>query len=388
MKNINSIINVINQCTGCGICSIVCPKKCISVLRNKTGFYQAIVDESKCINCGICQSFCYKYYRHNPIDSIQKVVPLLVAAVWSKDHNLVNLCSSGGFATELSLFYLKKGYKICGVVYDNQTNTCKHTIGKNQSEIINFIGSKYLQSYTIDAFSQFNGNDRYLVFGSPCQIFGLRQFINKNKIDKNFILVDFYCHGIPSYNLWTKYIEYLQINGISKIDSINFVSKKRGWHNRSILINSCSKSEYEKSYKDDIFGIFYSGMYCHNTSCFKCQFRSDYIFSDIRIADFWGSRFKSNQKGVNLLTIYTPSGKNAFDLIHHKLVVKSASISDLKNSKPWRFYRRPIRYKKIMHDLQSNKKLKEIYSTHIKPFLFIERNLHRLQRRMKRFYKY
>jgi len=380
--NINCSNNQVNQCTGCGICAIVCPNKCISIIKNNNGFFEASVDEFNCSNCGLCTKFCYKFFN----DTFENFTPLSVYACWSRDEELLKACSSGGFATILARSYIEKGYNICGVLYDYKNEICKHKIAKQYEDLFEFIGSKYLQSYTFEAFSKFKPNEKYIVFGSPCQILGLRKYIKFKKIENNFILVDFYCHGVPSYNLWEKYIEYLRICGISKINNINFVSKRNGWHNRCILINSNSSTEYFKNYKSDLFGIFYGGMYCHNSPCFRCIFRKDLVCSDIRVSDFWGSRFKSNQKGVNLITINTPAGEKAFSLIQNMLEIKNSSISDLKNSKPWRFYKHPIRYNKVINDLKSDKKLLSIYKKHIKPFLFFTRNLHRFVRIIKRFF--
>lgn len=385
--NIANRKSQINQCTGCGICSVACPQSCISVKRSEGGFFEAFVDESQCSNCGLCVKFCYKFFPFR-VNTNKLPQPLSVHGVWSRDRDLINRCSSGGFATELARSLLKKDYKICGVVYDFKAELCRHTIAEKHSGIDEFIGSKYLQSYTADAFSQFKLNEKYLVFGTPCQMFALRKYIRFKKIEENFILVDFYCHGVPSYNLWKKYAELLKANGVPKIEKINFVSKRNGWHNRSILINEGSDAEYQNSYKSDMFGIFFGGMYCHNSPCFKCIFRMDLVCSDIRIADFWGSRFKSNQTGVSLLTINTDAGKRTFGVIREKLEIVDASVDDLRNSKPWRFYRRPIRYNKIMCDLQSDESLNMIYKRRVKPFLFLERNLHRLNRRMKRLLKF
>lgn len=384
--NISDSKNQTNECTGCGICAVVCPKKCISVRKNNAGFFEASVDETHCINCGLCKKFCYKYMHYSRPYFGRMFSPLSVYGVWSKDKDLVMSCSSGGFATELSRAFFEKGYKICGVAYDYNSAICKHSIAESENTIDEFTGSKYLQSFTVDAFSRFKSNEKYIVFGSPCQIFGIRQYIKFKKIEQNFILIDFYCHGVPSYNLWTKYIGFLKLNGIQKVDNVNFVSKRKGWHDRSILVNKGKDSEYSQSYKNDLFGIFFGGMYCHNAPCFRCIFRKDKCYSDIRIADFWGKRYNKNQSGVNLIAINTTAGETAFGCIRNNMHVEIASNKDLKNSKPWRFYKKPICYSRIKRDLQSNKSLHTIYTNHIKQFLFLERNLHRLNRIFNRLF--
>ena len=46
MKEIlNNVLEVTNGCTGCGVCEISCPKKCIKIKENEEGFYEPNVDE-------------------------------------------------------------------------------------------------------------------------------------------------------------------------------------------------------------------------------------------------------------------------------------------------------------------------------------------------------
>ena len=70
-------------------------------------------------------------------------------------------------------------------------------------------GSKYLQSYSLDALMQIASNDNYVVVGVPCMIASLRRYIKIKKIESNFLLIDFFCHGVPSYTFYWKYLKYL-----------------------------------------------------------------------------------------------------------------------------------------------------------------------------------
>lgn len=74
-----------------------------------------------------------------------------------------------------------------------------------------FSGSKYIQSIPSGIISQFDKQDKYLVVGTPCQIAGLVKYIETKRFDRNkFLLVDFHCHGVPSYIVWDKYVEYVK----------------------------------------------------------------------------------------------------------------------------------------------------------------------------------
>ena len=45
-------------CSGCGVCSLVCPKKCITYEKDVLGSLYARVDDKNCIECGACQKVC------------------------------------------------------------------------------------------------------------------------------------------------------------------------------------------------------------------------------------------------------------------------------------------------------------------------------------------
>lgn len=49
-------------CKGCGLCVNACPKKILTIAKdkiNKKGYSPAeMTDESKCIGCGFCYTMC------------------------------------------------------------------------------------------------------------------------------------------------------------------------------------------------------------------------------------------------------------------------------------------------------------------------------------------
>ena len=51
-------ISYIKNCTGCMLCTSVCPKKCIHKAMNEEGFIYPQVDILECIDCGICYKKC------------------------------------------------------------------------------------------------------------------------------------------------------------------------------------------------------------------------------------------------------------------------------------------------------------------------------------------
>ena len=103
-----------SSCTGCGACVNVCPKNAISISLNKEGFYEASVNEDKCVNCGICQTICYKFISAE-INTVC-MSQCKVAGAHSSNEQTQYTTTSGGIAHEISLWGLRNGYKILGVI--------------------------------------------------------------------------------------------------------------------------------------------------------------------------------------------------------------------------------------------------------------------------------
>lgn len=222
MRNIGEIKN----CYGCGVCATVCGKKIIDIHLNKDGFYEPyIMNENACTNCGLCIDVCS--YAHNDLAS-QNLSTRSYAA-WSNDHSVRRKCSSGGVGFEVGRSLLLQGYKVCGVRYDAERARAEHYIAATIEELIPSIGSKYIQSFTVDGFKAVNRKEKYLVTGTPCQIDSFRRYIRKFKVEDNFVLMDFFCHGVPSMLLWKKYIKEVQ-KQTGDITYVSWRNKITGWH--------------------------------------------------------------------------------------------------------------------------------------------------------------
>ena len=50
MNNTNINPDLCDICSGCGVCTIICTKKAISVKPDSRGFYMPVVDIQQCLN--------------------------------------------------------------------------------------------------------------------------------------------------------------------------------------------------------------------------------------------------------------------------------------------------------------------------------------------------
>lgn len=370
MEKNNITDNSSLHCTGCGVCVISCPVNALNIALNSEGFYIPFLDETKCTNCGLCKKVCYKFLDFDKDQELQVSFKNSdIYASYSKDEEIRKSTSSGGIGYEIARQFINEGYKICGVSYNTAKNIAEHIIiDKSNIENLDRIkGSKYLQSSTIPAFGQLDKTSKYVVFGTPCQIYGLRQYVKLKNIEENFLLVDFFCHGTPTYLLWSKYLKYLEKKfGISDIEKINFRDKKLGWHNFSMNIDS-ENSNYERSLEQDIFLDTFLSNVCLNKPCYECALRLDKVYSDIRLGDFWGTKFKDDRKGISIVTANTEKGKQAIEGLEDKVILDKVKLKDLMDSQPNRFLKKPKVYDKTMELLKSDMEVDKIY----KKVLFI-----------------
>jgi len=296
-----------NSCFGCGVCAVICSHKAISIQLNKKGFYTPFVNNKMCVNCNLCIHICplnNKIVEHDVVSSGY--------ASWSIDDIVRYITSSGGTTFEIIKHVIQKGYKIIGARYNNTKKRVEHFVADNIQEAHETIGSKYLQSYTVDAFSQINSSDKYLIIGTPCQIAAIRLFLKKKNIEDKSILIDFFCHGVPSMFLWNKYLSENKVLQDKSL-TISWRDKSFGWHNSWNITakNSNQYFYYSKTNKKDLFFKFFLGHLCLCDSCYTdCKYKSDKSCADIRVGDFWDTTFDDNDQGVNCVLALSTKGKN------------------------------------------------------------------------------
>ncbi len=319
-------ISTVKNCYGCGVCVIACSKKIIKLVMGKQGFYEPVIkDEAKCTNCGLCMDVCSYYHP----DLVLNLQPLKSFGAWSKEESIRRICSSGGVGFEIGRSLLNKGYKVIGVRYNIEKERAEHYIATTAQELLASCGSKYIQSYTSKAFSNINRKEKYLITGTPCQIDSFRRYIKKFRCENNFILMDFFCHGVPSMLIWHKYLGYIK----SKIGTPSFVawrSKQNGWHDSwtmsfdsenlkgdtidwhdsyNLLIRGKKGYISSRWTQGDFFYNMFLGNNCLGKACYnKCKFKYNHSSADIRIGDMWGNTYKNESKGVTACVAFTDKG--------------------------------------------------------------------------------
>lgn len=262
----------------------------------------------------------------------------IVYAAKHIDSNVLHESSSGGVFTALSDFVLSKEGIIVGACYNYDKHTVEHIICSTKTQRDKMRGSKYLQSDLKETYSLIkeeiqkplnkSESKPILFVGTPCQVHGLKRYMEVNNIIYNDIyFCDLICHGVPSPKLWKEFITYIEnLNGF-KTDFVTFKDKRRGWENPSSFAK-----QTEKEYSIRQYSILFHRHYIMRPSCHKCPYADIKRPSDITIGDFWGIERVMpdfyDSKGVSLVLINNQRGNEIFEAVKHNLEYKSSNTTD------------------------------------------------------------
>lgn len=347
------------NCTGCGCCAAFCPSQCLDMRLNDEGFYCTVLtDSEQCNGCNLCEKVC-------PVigaGTAQKN-PKAFSAVVNDKETLMSV-TSGGACYEIAKIALTQGYKICAVIYNYKKHNAEHVIITDIEELEETKGSKYMQSYTVEAFRQLFDGSKYAVFGTPCQIAGIEKYAAMKNMRENFLLIDLFCHGVPSMRLWQKYIGE---KGENKISGIHFRSKEYRWHTSAIKINYTDGTCIIDS-ENNLFNTFFLRNYCLNTSCYKCPYKALNSNADIRAGDFWGSKYDDVETGISSVLAFTLSGLRFIKELKKTCKVTDEIIDDAIEGQMFDSPAKPIYRRLVLRCLGTGITLYSIYRFILFPF--------------------
>ena len=377
MKNISSV----HSCYGCGVCAVICPRKIINIELNSEGFYEPRIEEAdNCTDCGLCLSVCSFVHEETALrpDGID------CYAAWSKDRTVRRKCSSGGIGFEIGKYLINQDYQACGVRYDCETNRAEHYMAHTIEEFVPSIGSKYIQSYTLSGFSKLNRTDKFLVTGTPCQIDSIRRYIRKLRIEEHFVLMDFFCHGVPSMLVWKQYVKEVEKH-TGKLTYVSWRNKQTGWHDSWSIgiegVNGREKINWHDSYAmlmrgkksytyfsrlstGDLFYKFFLGNMCLGKACYKhCKYKMSSSSADIRIGDLWGNAYKEDEDGVSAVLALTERGKCLIKEMQAYCVFEKQPASIVMEGQMRTSPAMPYIRKQVIRQLREGKSLPQISNT-------------------------
>lgn len=382
MKHKDNILKL-KDCYGCGVCVKACPVKIISLEESKEGFYQpTIKEEDKCIECSRCLKVCA--FNHEKVASGSE--PLDAYGCWSKNYNVRLACSSGGAGFEFGRALIEEGYEAVGVKFNAERNRAEHFVAQSVRQFWASVGSKYIPSDMSRALSDIDPKKKYFVSGTPCQIDSFRRYIRMVGKEGNFILLDFFCHGVPSLLLWDRYSEDLE----KKLGGLSFVawrSKQTGWHdswsmqaegqgathvetgNPNFESPAAQYSYSSRMSEGDLFYRLFLDNYCLNECCYSsCKYKVGASAADIRIGDAWGKTYRKNFEGVTAVVAMSEKGREVIEQSRSLLELEPQPFSIFTEGQMARNARRPAIRDKVIYALERGWSLPVIMREIVTPY--------------------
>ena len=326
-------------CTGCSACYASCPNGSIKMVSDNEGFLYPEISDT-CIDCGKCQRVCPRINQRDlSVDFTQKAY----AAV-SKDFKIWNRSSSGGAFSEICFAFCDDNTMFCGALWDKLY--VKHACLTAVDEIAPLCKSKYVSSDLGNCHKQIREHlDKgynVLFCGTPCQVAGLRSFLNKDY--DNLLLIDLICHGVGSPAVFSECIKSLEKNFSRKVVSYEFRSKKKVF-DKDHIIKLFFEGDTKPTYiTDDRYLQLFVKQHCLRSSCGEnCIYRNEHRQGDITIGDFKGltkvfPHLLGSKKNYSTIVFNTPKGESLFGKLSVRMDMLPCSTEDIKQYNPL-FYR-------------------------------------------------
>lgn len=355
-------IDVQNRgCAGCGACAVICPSSAVSIRKNENGFYEASVNYEKCVECGLCKKVCIR-----ECESVeQNIRDGKLYAMQSKAPSVVGACTSGGIAFEMAEYCMKeKDMVVVGTVYNYHKNIAEMVIAQSLQDIERMRGSKYLQSAANNVISdifelaKIDKEKRFLVIGTACQIYGIQAISVLLGIRERFLLVDVFCHGVPSYLVWENFLEECEKKtGIKQWQDVRFRDARQGWHNFVLSLEAENQTLKFESENCLFYHAFFDNVLL-SRACFDCKARCEGSGADIRLGDFWGSRYQERNDGVSAVLIQTESGKQMLDEIDKLNILAETTTEECLSAQSVNPYPRIELHEQALEELRCTGNLK------------------------------
>lgn len=272
-------------CTGCRACELICPLDCISMVADEEGFLYPEIDTERCIQCGKCQEVCAADKPLAGSFGFEK----RAFAVWNRDLEIRRNSSSGGVFYALAEQVLSVGGIVYGAAFDDDFEV-RHRRIETIEELPALMGSKYVQSDTGRTYrlvlEDLKSGFFVLYSGTPCQISALLRFVGE--YSKQLITASVICHGVPSPDVWRKYLSLKKGQyGENVIKKISFRDKSSGWKNFCVYMEF-ERYRYLRSHREDLYMQGFLQNLFLRSSCYQCRAKGFSTGADIVMGDFWG----------------------------------------------------------------------------------------------------
>jgi len=330
-------------CLGCGLCaSVIGHDKCRMEL-SPDGFYKPILNES--VDDSFVKKLCPGLKVHGKYGGELWGRHLDVVESWACDEDIRYHSSSGGTTSALAICLLEEhevdAVLQVGVAEDNCLwNEMK--VSRCRADIVRNAQSRYAPALTLYNLRQLldNNNDTYAYIGKPCDIAGVKNFLEMFPQYKERIklFISIFCAGMPSFEGSKKAFSLSGKN--TRPSSLKY--RGDGWPGYFKAVWD-DGTEFRLSYNESwgkILGHFAN---------FRCKVCADGTGSlaDVSIGDSWRTKDGypdfEEQDGRSLVFYRTKKGRDAMKVAEAKGYVtihNTINIDSIKYIQPGQYNRR------------------------------------------------
>ena len=322
-------ISTITKCYGCSACLNICPNNAIEMIENDEGFKFPQINLN-CTNCGLCKNVCPSIMNESKNSSEPTCYAFLANDEIRKES------TSGAVFPVLAKYFLENDGYVAGAVWKEDA-TVHHIISNKYDDIELMRNSKYLQSNIDSCYSQIKtllkNNKKVLFTGTPCQVAGLKCFLQKEY--NNLYCVDIICHGVPSPKVFRKYINEKIKNKDEKWVNTNFRDKCNGWRPQ---LTTTTTTTTLAAQNDAFMKGFLSNLFLRKT-CTECKFQTIPRQGDLTIGDFWGiwnfDKNLNDEKGTSVVLENTIKGHLLINILQKSAkMFKEVPLKYAKDGNP------------------------------------------------------
>ena len=314
VKNVTLISK--KDCTGCHACYNKCPVQAIEMLPDREGFLYPSVIEGRCVQCRSCLDCCPVWNKPNTYEERGAY------AAYAKEVEEHMTSSSGGVFAVLARYFLRNGGYVCGAAFDEGLDL-KHILTNKEEDLTKVKGTKYVQSELGNVYSRvkelLEAGTMVLFSGTPCQVGGLRSYLNKEYDE--LLTVDLICHGVPSPRVFKRYLS--EIGGKFSVKEMSFRDKTNGISDVYLTYRLSNGETIREKYSDSEYIKGFIQNLTIRPSCFRCRFKGLERCSDITIGDYWGLNDYHPEMitklGTSAVLVHSKHGQKYFDLIKDNL---------------------------------------------------------------------
>ena len=334
------------------------------------GFLYPVVDRQRCVDCGICLRDC-------PIERLPRHNPLLAAyGAFAHSDELRKDSSSGGIFGLLAQCVIQKGGVVYGAAFGENFQVLHKRIHCLE-EIPVLRKTKYVQSKMGNSFEKVRQDLQaglsVLFSGTPCQVAGLKAFLQIEY--DNLLTVETICFGVPSPEIWRKYLAEKCSQYSSEVTQVSFRDKSQGWQGYRMRIWFANGVEYLQNRKKDEYMMCFSQCLSLRPSCYECKFKGTHREADLTLGDFWGveelAPHLNDNLGTSLVLTHTVAGEQALKSLGGSSVIQKVEETSVLAHNPYalRSVPRPAR-RSLFFEALSHRTLKECVLAFARPSLW------------------